>query len=66
METNQKHNVIQWNCRVFRSNFEEIKHLICDFNPSVLASQETHINAQSNIALRGFDHYYKTSVSDVR
>ena len=64
MEPNQIHNIIQWNCRGFRPNYEEIRHLISDFNPSILALQETYFRANDNVNLRGFDHYFKTSVSE--
>ena len=33
--------IIQWNCRGFRGNYEDVRTLIKDFNPAVICLQET-------------------------
>src|SRR5215469_6014265 len=33
-------SVLQWNCRGFRSNFEELKLLIRDYDPACICFQE--------------------------
>ena len=58
-------SIIQWNCRGFRPNFEEIKNLISNFRPYILALQETHFKDSDNVNIRGFDHYFKTCMSEV-
>ena len=56
---------LQWNCCGFRPNFEEIKNLISNFRPYILALQETHFKDTDNVNIRGFNHYVKTCVSEV-
>ena len=65
MEPNKNKSIIQWNCRGFRPNFEEIKNLISNFRPYILALQETHFKEADNVNIRGFDHYFKTCMSEV-
>ena len=65
MEPNKDKSVLQWNCRGFKPNFEEIKNLISKFNPYILALQETHFKDSDNVNITGFDHYFKTCVSEV-
>ena len=48
------------NCRGFRPNFEEIKNLVSNFRPYILALQETHFKDTDNVNIRGFDHCFKT------
>ena len=65
MEPNKNESIIQWNCRGFRPNFEEIKNLISNFRPYILALQETHFKETDNVNIRGFHHYFKTCMSEV-
>ena len=65
MEPNKNKSLLQWNCRGFRPNFEEIKNLISNFRPYILALQETHFKDTDNVNIRGFDHYFKTCMSEV-
>ena len=58
-------SILQWNCRGFWPNFEELKSLISNFSPYILALQETHFKESDNVNIRGFKHYFKTSVSEV-
>ena len=65
MEPNNNKSILQWNYRGFRPNFEEIKNLISNFKTYILALQETHFKETDNVNIRGFDHYFKTCVSEV-
>ena len=65
MEPNKNKHILQWNCHGFRPNFEEMKNLISNFNPYILALQETHLQDTDNVNIRGFDYYFKTCVSEV-
>ena len=65
MEPNKNKSILQWTCCGFRSNFEEIKNLISNFRPYILALQEAHIKDSDNVHIRGFDHYFKTYMSEV-
>ena len=58
MEPNKNKSILQWNCHVFRPTFEEIKNLISNFRPYILALQETHLKYTDNVNIRGFDHYF--------
>ena len=64
MEPNKNKSILQWNCHGFRPNFEEIKNLISNFRPYILALQETHFKDTDNVNIRGFDHYFKTCMSE--
>ena len=59
MEPNKKKSILQW------PNFEEIKNLISNFRPYILALQETHFKYTDNVNFRGFDNYFKSSMSEV-
>ena len=65
MEPKKNKSILQWNCRGIRPNFEEIKNLIFNFKPYILALQETHFKDIDIVNIRGFDHYFKTCVSEV-
>ena len=63
--TKNNKSILQWNCHGFRPNFEEIRNLISNLRPYSLALQETHFKETDNVNIRGFDHYFKTCVSEV-
>ena len=65
MQPNKIKSILHWNCRGFRPNFEEIKNFISNFRPYILALQETHFKDSDNVHIQGFDHYFKTGVSDI-
>ena len=52
------YNGTKQKCHGFRPNFEEIKNLISNFRPYILALQETHFKDTDNVNIRGFDHYF--------
>ena len=65
MKPNKNKIIIQWNCHGFRPNFDEITNLISNFKPYILTLQETHFKDTDNVNIRGFDHYFKTCVSEI-
>jgi exonuclease III len=52
-------NILQWNCRGFRANFDELGSLALDMNLGVLCLQETFLKALHPLTLRGF-HMFDT------
>ena len=54
-------NIIQWNCRGLRSNFNELQLLHQDFKPSAFCLQETFLKETDKFGLRGYDHYHSYS-----
>ena len=44
---------------------KKLKNLISNFRYYILALQETHFKDSDNVHIRGFDHYFKTCVSEV-
>lgn len=54
----KKTNILQWNCRGIKANYEEIEHLIIDYKPNTVCLQES-----DNISFEGYDIYSKTNRS---
>ena len=52
-----KHQIIQWNCRGLKPNYNEVSLLISEHNPSVFCFQETFLKPDDNISLKGFNIY---------
>ena len=49
--------ILQWNCRGFRVNFNELSLLAQHYNPQAICLQETHFKDSDNINMRGFSIY---------
>ena len=49
--------ILQWNCRGFSSNFNELGLLAQFFNPQVICLQETHFKQTENYTMRHFTFY---------
>ena len=49
--------IIQWNCRGFKVNFNELALLSQRYNPQAICLQETHFKKNDNIDMRGFTIY---------
>ena len=49
--------IIQWNCRGFKINFNEISLLIHKFNPVAFCLQETHLKQSDNVTLKHYSLY---------
>ena len=50
-----KTKIIQWNCRGFKANFNEIELLMQTHTPTVFALQETHLKESDNVNLKSYD-----------
>ena len=57
-------NIIQWNCRGLRANYEELKSLLCDHKPIAVCLQETLLKEADKTSFKGYDLYNKTCTSD--
>ena len=56
--------IIQWNCRGFRSNFEEVSLLHKLYCPAVFALQETFLKNTSTVAFKNFSVLHKSSYEE--
>ncbi len=45
--------LLQWNCRGFRANFNEMQLLTQKYNPQAICLQETLLQDTDNIDFRG-------------
>ena len=52
-------NIIQWNCRGLKANYEEIKSLLCDNIPLIVSLQETLLNDNDNITFKNITYSIK-------
>ena len=50
--------ILQWNCRGYKSNLNEIQILIQEYSPAVISLQETLITQIENFKLKHFNSYY--------
>ena len=55
--------IINWNCRGFRKNIDEIKNLMHDHDPTVFCFQETFLRASKVINFRRYSSYHNYSLS---
>lgn len=62
---NNQANIVQWNCRGLKANYDEIKNILYDELPSIFCLQETKINALDNITFKHYTITNKTVVSPV-
>ena len=47
--------ILQWNCRGFGNNFDEIGLLAQHYHPQVICLQETHLKQTDDITMRQFN-----------
>ena len=57
-------NIIQWNVRGLRANFEELRLLCNQYNPQIVAVQECQLRKDQIINLTGFSGLTKSSPGD--
>ena len=57
-------NIIQWNVRGLRANFEELRLLCNQYNPQIVAVQECQLRKDKIINLTGFSGRTKSSPGD--
>jgi hypothetical protein len=53
----EKH-IINWNCRGFKQNIDEIQMMLRDFNPMALCCQETYFKPNNTIEFRQYNSYH--------
>jgi hypothetical protein len=63
MDPNHRASILQWNCRGFWANFEELKHLCHDLKPSVMCLQEIKLAASAKSNIKGYSSYHVSSLS---
>jgi len=63
MGKNKYQIILQWNCRGFWANFEELKHICHDLKPSVVCLQEIRLAASAKSNIKGFSSYHVSSTS---
>jgi len=51
------YSLLQWNCRGFRANFNEVQLLTQKYNPQAVCLQETLLQDTDNIDFRGYTPY---------
>jgi exonuclease III len=51
-------SIINWNCRGFRKNIDEIKMLMRDYDPIAFCCQETYMKSPSVIKFRKYSSYH--------
>lgn len=56
-----KNNIIQWNCRGVKPNFEELSLLVSEYSPVAVCLQETLLRPDDNFSLKYYSCYHKTS-----
>ncbi|WP_245828671.1 endonuclease/exonuclease/phosphatase family protein [Solemya elarraichensis gill symbiont] len=54
---------MQWNCRGFRANYEELGLLVQKYNPKVICLQETFLPIDSTTTLKNYTAYHNRSTS---
>ena len=50
--------IINWNCRGFRKNIDEIKMILRDYDPVAFCFQETYTKQNTTIEFRKFNSYF--------
>lgn len=63
METKK---LLNWNCNGYYHHLEEIQLLISEYNPVILAIQETHLKDNQQVKLRNYDIIHKNEASGLR
>ena len=53
--------IIQWNCRGFRANYDEISLLLQKFNPVAVCLQETFLKTDDKFTLKNYSMYHSFS-----
>ena len=51
------HKIIQWNCRGYKSNYNELLLLITELNPTAICLQETLKKHSDKLNIKTFEQY---------
>ena len=57
MAKETKETIIQWNCRGFRANKEDLELLCSDFSPVAVCLQETKVTSAETVEMTGYNTY---------
>ena len=57
------HNIIQWNCRGLRINYDEIGILIAKYSPAVICLQETRLTPDLSPTFKNYVCYYESKIN---
>ncbi|KAG1675533.1 hypothetical protein GQR58_014655 [Nymphon striatum] len=57
-------NIIQWNCRCYRTKYDEICRLLNDHNPTAMCLRETRLNDTCNTTIRQYSIYRRDLPSE--
>ena len=49
--------MIQWNCRGYKTNYDELLLLIAEFNPTIICLQETLKKHSDKLNIKTFEQY---------
>ena len=52
-------SILQWNCRGFKSNLNEVQILIEEYNPVVICLQETLVTQNDKFKIKHYNSYFK-------
>ena len=63
---NSTRTIIQWNCRGFKPNYDELSLLINDHNPIAVCLQETYLKASDKISIKNYSLYNSYSTNPER
>jgi exonuclease III len=61
-----KHTIIQWNCRSFKSNYDEVHLLLQEYNPVAVCLQETFLKESDTISIKNYNMYNTFSANGDR
>ena len=51
------HKIIQWNCRGYKTNYDELLLLIAELNPTAICLQETFKKHSDKLNIKTFEQY---------
>ena len=54
-------SIVQWNCRGFRANFEELSLLTKEYKPVAICLQETFLRETDRCSFKNYSCYYTSS-----
>ena len=51
------HKIIQWNCRGYKANYNELQLLITEENPTIICLQETLKKSNDKTNMKNYEQY---------
>ena len=59
-------NILQWNCRSIKANYEELTLLVNELKPVALCLQETFLKDTDQFTLKYHSCYFKTALITIK